>query len=163
MKITVKDLKQDRQWRATLGVSEAQFNTLLPLFTETYFTQYGARLADRKVEANIEYCIHNEEELLFYSLFSLKAGLTYDVLGVVCGMSASNAQRNQEIGVSVLERLLTKLGHLPKRKLLTVKDLEDLFQGEDSLVLDATEQRIQRPGDEVAQKETYSGKKKATR
>lgn len=96
-------------------------------------------------------------------MFSLKAGLTYDVLGVVCGMSASNAQRNQEIGVSVLERLLAKLDHLPKRKLLTVKDLEDLFQGEDRLVLDATEQRIQRPSDEAEQKETYSGKKKATR
>ena len=78
-------------------------------------------------------------------------------------MSASNAQRNQEIGVSVLERLLAKLGHLPKRKLLTVKDLEDLFQGEGSLLLDATGQRIQRPGDEGAQKDTYSGKKKATR
>jgi len=51
---------------------------------------------------------------------------------------------------------------MPKRKLLTAKDLEILFQGEDSLVIDATEQHIQRPGDQQDQKDTYSGKKNAT-
>ena len=73
MKITTKDLRQDRQWRATLGVGEAQFNTLLPLFAAAYLEQYQAALAGRKVDVNIEYCINDEEELLFYTLFSLKA------------------------------------------------------------------------------------------
>jgi len=162
MKITVSDLKQDRQWRSALGTSEAQFWALLPQFTEAYFDHYQSALADRKVEVKIEYCIDNEEDLLLFTLFSLKAGLTYDVLGIVCGMSASNAQRNQAIGVEILGLALAKLGHMPKRKLLTAKDLEILFQGEDSLVIDATEQHIQRPGDQQDQKDTYSGKKNAT-
>jgi len=163
MKITVSDLRQDRQWRAVLGVSEAQFKILLPPFTAAYYAQYQAGLADRKVDADIEYCIHTEEELLLFTLFSLKAGLTYDVLGVVCGMSASNAQRNQAIGLEILGRVLAGLGHLPERKLLTVKDLEELFRGEEGLVIDAAEQRIQRPGDKQGQADTYSGKKKRTR
>jgi hypothetical protein len=163
MKITLSDLKQDRQWRATLGVSEVQFKVLLPRFTEAYFAQYQSALADRKVDAKIEYCINSEEELLLFTLFSLKAGLTYDVLGVVCGMSASNAQRNQAIGVETLGRTLAGLGHMPKRKLLDVKDFESLFQGEDSLIMDATEQHIQRPGDKQEQKDFYSGKKNFTR
>lgn len=69
-----------------------------------------------------------------FTLFSLKAGLIYDVLDIVCGMSASNAQRNQTIGVEILGKTLEELGHMPKRKLLTVNDLEVLFQCEDSLI-----------------------------
>lgn len=162
MKITTSDLKQDRQWRAMLGVSEVQFMALLPRFATAYFTHYQSTLSDRKVDTNVEYCIHNEEELLLFTLFSLKAGLTYDVLGVVCGMSASNAQRNQAIGLNILSRTLAELGHMPKRKLLTVKELEVLFRDEDSLIIDATEQTIQRPGDKQMQKDAYSGKKNAT-
>jgi hypothetical protein len=78
MKITVNDLKQDRQWRAALGVSEAQFKTLLPPFTAAYFAQYQAGLAERKVDVNIEYCISSEEGLLLFSLFSLKIGTSHD-------------------------------------------------------------------------------------
>lgn len=162
MKIKVSDLKQDRQWRSALGVSEAQFRALLPRFTAAYFAQYQSTLTDRKVDTKIEYCINNEEELLLFTLFSLKAGLIYDVLGIVCGMSASNAQRNQTIGVEILGNTLEELGHMPKRKLLTVNDLEVLFHGEDSLIIDATEQHIQRPSDKQEQKDFYSGKKNST-
>jgi hypothetical protein len=48
---------------------------------------------------------------------------------------------------------------MPKRKLLAVKDLEALFQGEGSLIIDAAGQHIQRPGDKQEQKDFYSGKK----
>ena len=129
MTITTDDLKQNRPWRATLGVNKKQFIALLPQFTEAYFAKYNSKLSDRKVDTGIQYCIHNEEALLLFTLLSLKAGLTYDVLGVACGMSASNAQRHQAIGVEVLGQALTKRGHLPTRKLLEIKDLEHLFQG----------------------------------
>lgn len=159
MKITVKDLTQERQWRATVGMSEKQFSILLSHFKSTYCDIYKAELAKRKVEVNIDYCIKSEEELLFFTLFSLKAGLTYDVLGFVCGMNGSNAKRNQKIGLKVLAETLNKLNVMPKRNLLTVKDFEELFKGEKELIFDATEQRIQRPSDKDMQMETYSGKK----
>jgi hypothetical protein len=160
MKITTLDLKQDRQWRATLGMSEKQFFILLEYFKKAYFETYKEELAKRKVDVNIEYCIKNEEELLLFTLFSFKSGLTYDVLGFVCGMNGSNAKRNQGIGLEILIRTLTGLGVMPKRKLLTVEDFERFFKQEKDLILDATEQRIQRPSDYEQQKETYSGKKK---
>jgi len=62
---------------------------------QSYVDRDKARLSTRKVEANFGYCIANEEELLLFTLFSLKSGLTYDVLGIVCGMNGSNAKRNQ--------------------------------------------------------------------
>lgn len=160
MKFTVSDLKQNRQWRSAIGMSQKQFKVLSDLFEKSYFEHYKARLSVRKVDTNIDYCIKNEEELLLFTLFSFKSGLTYDVLGIVCGMNGSNAKRNQNIGLEILKKTLDKLGYMPKRKLLTVNDFEELFQNETDLIIDATEQRIQRQGNNEEQKETYSGKKK---
>jgi hypothetical protein len=163
MKITTADLKQDRQWRAMIGMNEKQFYTLSDAFTKAYFNTYHDTLNQRKVPVNIEYCLQNEEELLLFTLMSLKLGLTYDALGVACGMSASNALRNQNIGLAILASVLAHLGVMPKRKLLTINDFKVLFSEHKDLFMDATEQRIQRPQDKEFQKQTYSGKKKLIR
>ena len=54
------------------------------------------------------YCIKNEENLLLFTLFSLKSGLTYDVLGFVCGMNDSNAKRNQTVGLDIRKQKLNR-------------------------------------------------------
>jgi hypothetical protein len=163
MKITTADLTQDRQWRAMIGMNETQFYSLSKAFTKAYLETYHMTLSQRKVAVNIKYCLQNEEELLLFTLMSLKLGLTYDALGVACGMSASNAVRNQKIGLTILATALDHLGVMPKRNLLTSDDFKALFGEHKDLFIDATEQRIQRPQDDEFQKETYSGKKKLTR
>ena len=40
------------------------------------------------------------------TLFNLKSGLTYDLLGLVSGMDASNAKRNQDAGLAILGKAL---------------------------------------------------------
>ena len=152
MKITADYLKQDRQWRAMIGLSEKQFYSLSAAFTKAYFDSYHETLSQRKVEVNIKYCLQNEEELLLFTLMSLKLGLTYDALGVACGMSASNAVRNQKIGLAILATALENLGMMPKRNLLTIGDFKALFGEHKDLFIDATEQRIQRPQDDEFQK-----------
>lgn len=159
MKIKTSELTQERQWRATVGMNKERFFILLNYFKKAYFETYQEELYKRKVEVNIDYCIESEEDLLLFTLLSLKSGLTYDVLGVVCGMSASNAKRNQTIGLDILSKTLTHLGVMPKRNLLTVKDFKDFIKTEKDLIIDVTEQRIQRPSDPERQQETYSGKK----
>jgi len=52
---------------------------------------------------------------------------------------------------------------MPKGNFLNVKDFEDFFADEKQLIIDATEQAIQRPSDKEQQKECYSGKKKDIR
>jgi hypothetical protein len=47
------------------------------------------------------YCINNKEELLLFTLLSLKSGLTLDLLGLMCGMDGSNVKRNQLIGLEI--------------------------------------------------------------
>jgi len=106
MKLQISDLKTDREWSASTGCTKAQFEKLLLLFTKSYLELYGRPVAERQAEVEVTPCLSSEEELLFFTLFSLKVGLTYDVLGFVSGMDGSNAKRNQTLGLGVLEHTL---------------------------------------------------------
>jgi hypothetical protein len=159
MKIQVSELKTKRQWRSATGLDKQKFYELLVAYKKCYLKTYGTRLSKRKAETRIAYCIRTEEEQLFFTLFSLKSGLTYDVLGLVCGMDGANAKRNQTAGIQILTQTLENMGHFPKRQILTVADLEACFPNTDELLMDATEQRIQRSSIPQKQKEYFSGKK----
>ena len=89
MKISRLELKTERQWRSATGFNPERFDKLLPYFKQCYLETYGSELNSRQVESGLNYCIQNEEELLLFT--SLKSGLTDDLLGLVCGMDASNA------------------------------------------------------------------------
>jgi hypothetical protein len=162
MKLKISDLKTERQWRAATGFDQARFEKLLVLFTASYLNLYGKSVADRQADIEVTPSLTSEEELLFFTLFSLKAGLTYDLLGLVCGMDAANAKRNQELGLRVLEQSLARANCLPKREFKNAAEFAEYLKNEKTLIFDGTEQRTQRPGDDEAQKDNYSGKKRAT-
>jgi hypothetical protein len=163
MKIRVSDLTTERKWRAATGCDKQRFEKLLELFKKVYMEIHGQSVEERQVKTNIQYCLNSEAELLFFTLFSLKSGLTYDLLGLVCGMEASNAKRNQKAGLKVLQRIFDEFGYAPKRNFMNLKDFESYFADTEDLIIDATEQRIQRPSDKETQKQYYSGKKKLIR
>lgn len=162
MKIKIADLKTERQWRAATGFAQARFKQLLLLFTASYLKLHGKSVAERQADIEVTPSLTSEEELLFFTLFSLKAGLTYDLLGLVCGMDASNAKRNQELGLRVLEQCLATAGCLPQREFKDAAQFAEYLKNEKTLIFDGTEQRTQRPSDNALQKENYSGKKSAT-
>lgn len=163
MKLQISDLKTERQWRAATGFDQARFEKLLVLFTTSYLQLHGKSVADRQAEIAVTPSLTSEVELLFFTLFSLKAGLTYDLLGLVCGLDAANAKRNQELGLEVLEQALATANCLPKREFKDAAEFAEYLKNEDTLIFDGTEQRTQRPSDDAAQKDNYSGKKSATR
>jgi hypothetical protein len=162
MKLHYKDLKNERQWKANAGVSQKQFEILAPLFAAHYQDYFGKSLQDRQNDGTTEACLKSPEELLFFLLFSLKTGLTYDVLGFVFGMDGSNAKRNQDVAVRVLRAALLELDVMPKRDFKDVEEFEEYFKAHKVLILDGTEQRIQRPENQQVQKACYSGKKNVT-
>jgi len=51
---------------------------------------------------------------------------------------------------------------MPKRSFDTVEEFQEYFNGHKKLILDGTEQRVQRPKNKEKQKTMYSGKKKVT-
>lgn len=163
MKLQISDLNTDREWSAATGCTQTQFEKLLVLFTASYLELYQKPVAERHAEIGVTPCLTSEEELLFFTLFSLKVGLTYDVLGFVSGMDGSNAKRNQTLGLTVLEHALKKADCLPRRKFKDAAEFAECFQQEETLIFDGVEQRVQRPNDDAAQSDCYSGKKSATR
>jgi hypothetical protein len=162
MKLSISDLKTDRHWRASTGLNEKKFSELVLIFEEKYQEIFQEGFEDKKARSPMESAVQNCEELLLLTLFSLKSGLTYDLLGVVLGMDGTTAKRNQEVGIRVLKEALRETGDAPRREFKTVKAFQDYFKDNDILIIDGTEQAIERPQDNVAQKQNYSGKKKLT-
>ena len=163
MKLRISDLRTDRRWRATTGLDQSRFETLLVLFSETYYEKYGQTVAERQSEIEVSASLISEEELLLFTLFSLKSGLSYDLLGVVCGMDGANAKRNQALGLEVLEQALATAGCLPVRGFKDAVEFGEYLKNEKVLIFDGTEQRMQKPSDNEVQKSHYSGKKSVTR
>ena len=163
MKLAIKDIKNKRQWRAATGLEEHQFKKLVKLYQVSYEKKYGASVEARQAEIEVTPSLQTEEELLYFTLFSLKSGLTYDLLGLVCGMDGSNAKRNQELGLAVLKETLEAAGCAPKRGFQSAEEFSQYLKKEKTLLLDGTEQRIQRPSDSEEQRMMYSGKKKHLR
>ena len=100
MKISITDLKTERQWRATTGYDQRRFEELLLVFEQKYQDIFQEKIEEIKARSPMPSSIQNCEELLFFTLFSLhpkgawKSGLTFDVLGVVTGMDGTTAKRN---------------------------------------------------------------------
>jgi hypothetical protein len=163
MKLILADLKNDRQWAAVTGCKKAQFEKLLPWFQASYLELYGKPVVERQAALDIPPALPSEEALLFFTLFSLKTGLTYDALGFVSGMDGANAKRNQTLGLTVLQQALAKADCLPARTFATAEEFAAYFQDEPELLLDGLEQRTQRPYKHEAQTDCYSGKKSAIR
>ena len=51
-------------------------------------------------------------------------------------------------------------GSAPKREFKTIKEFQAYFKDEETLIIDGTEQQIERPKEKELQKQNYSGKKK---
>lgn len=75
-------------------------------------------------------------------------------------MDASNAKRNQQLGLDVLERTLAAAECLPRRAFKDAAEFSAYQQNETTVIIDGLEQRMQRPTDDDAQRGFYSGKKK---
>lgn len=163
MKLQIADLTTDRQWCAATGFTAAQFAKLLALFTQSYLELYGQTVATRQTELEVTPTLTSEQELLFFTLFSLKAGLTYDLLGFVSGMNASNAKRNQQLGLEVLQHTLAAAQCLPRRAFQDAAEFKLYLQNEPTIIFDGLEQRMQRPDENEAQRDFYSGKKSVIR
>lgn len=162
MKLDLETLTTERQWRSATGFSKVKFELLLVHFQESYENIYGKTIEERTSESPNSPSLTTYDNLLFFTLFSLKSGLTYDLLGFVSGMDGSNAKRNQAMGIEILKKALSKLAILPKRNFETPQEFKDYFEQNKTLIIDATEQRVQRPQDNDDQKALYSGKKKHT-
>jgi hypothetical protein len=156
-------------FRSLTGMSPTEFESLLTDFraaadrlrARTHTTRRG-QPRQRTVGAGHPFR-HDDRHRLLMALVWLRIYPTYELLGFFFGLHKRNAQLNVRAVLAVLDSLDDFPFDRPgrdRRKLSTLTQVMEAFP-QVRLVLDAKEQRVQRPqGAFDAQKPYYSGKKK---
>ena len=158
-----RKIKNERQWKSSTGLSESQFQKLASLFGQTYEFFEGVDLQQASTHLATDLLLVTYADCLFFVLFQLKNGLCYDNLGFLIGTDGTNAQRNFERYLTVLEQTLERKGVMPKRNFKNPEEFKKYLLDDKDIILDASEQPTQRPKDNEQQKAHYSGKKSVTR
>ena len=162
-------IRDDRQMKALTGLSQAQFDHLLPIFSDiyqatqqkTYDKGIESGTRRRKPGGGCKGKLPTMADKLLFVLYYYKTYPTFDVLGTQFAMARSKANENLHKLSPMLHDTLTHLDLMPDRELATPEDLKAALQGVDRLLIDATERAYHRSTDEAKQREHYSGKKTA--
>ena len=163
MSLSYKDVRNERQWKATSGLCKEDFFSLSIAFGKAYEMLQEVSLRQGSENLRQEVTLSSYADCLYFVLFQMKNGLTNDSLGVVFGMDGSVAWRNFEKYLKVLELALRLKNALPQRSFQSVEEFKKHLQGEKEITADVTEYRIERPADKQKQQANYSGKKKPIR
>ena len=156
-------------FRSLTGMNPAEFESLLLDFVAAQ-ERFRHRTATTRQNQPRQRAVgagrpfrHDDRHRLLMALVWLRIYPTYELLGFFFALHKRNAQLNVRSVLEVLDTLpdfpFDRPGH-QRRKLSTAAQVMDAFPAV-RLVIDAKEQRVQRPqGDYDAQKPYYSGKKK---
>ena len=176
--ITYERLSQRPQAaRSLLGMSLAEFDDLYAEYALAHAekqmnetkTKRGQKRRQRVVGAGAKHK-HSLKNRLVMTLFWLRAYMTYEVLGFFFELDKTNIEDNLKDILAILDEMTSFNYDHPKgkkAKLNSVKAVMDAFP-DVRLVIDAKEQRIQRPKNtkdqdgnrQDKQRPYYSGKKK---
>src|SRR5262249_47502332 len=162
-------IRDERQMKALTGLSPAQFDHLLSVFSDvyqttqqqTYETGVASGTRRRKPGGGSKGKLPTMAEKLQLVLYYYKTYPTFDVLGTQFAMARSKAHENLHKLSPILYDTLVHLKLMPYRELATPEELKAALQGVDRLLIDATERAYHRAQDDAKQREHYSGKKTA--
>ena len=162
------EIRDDRQWRALTGLSQAKFDQLLLTFTVVYQeaqqAAYAARVAagtrHRQPGGGAKGKLPTLADKLVFVLYYYKTYPTFDVLGTQFGMVRSKAHPNLYHLSRLRHTTLVRLEMLPHREFKTPAELKAALHGIDPVIIAATERAYRRSQDAATQQEHSSGKRK---
>lgn len=161
--LTYKKLKKKpSRFLALTSVTVVEFDELLPPFQRCWEADVAKRATGkprkRKVGGGRKPTLKSVEDMLLFILLYFKIYPLQEVQGTLFGMSQSQANEWVHRLTPILQTTLNEQALLPERD---PANLEQVLAEYDLLefTIDGTERRKQRPGDQVEQKEYYSGKK----
>jgi len=152
-----------REWQAVYGIDNQSFNNLVDICGESYVELKGMTY-EQMLQENPKgkfARLKSINDLIQYTLFILKSGITFDISAYLIQFDRSRAHRQFNNGINLIHYALDAEDYLPTRFFDSVNEFQSYFKDYDTIIIDATEQRIQRPQDLEYQKEAYSGKKKS--
>ena len=159
MGLAFTQLKSDREWRAATGLSAEKFNQLASLFSAIYVKKQGVTIEQAQINLAQKFCFSTTDELLFFILFCLKNPTTLTVNGLIFDIPQSTANYNFKKGLELLELCLTENAYIPAREFADKQSFLKYLSQEPILTIDVTELKVERPREDAAQNELYSGKK----
>lgn len=152
-----------RLTKALTGMSQAEFQHLLPAFEQAWHHIHAA-IPNRKraVGGGKKGKLPTAADKLAFILLYLKCYPTYDLLGFLTGRERTRCCRSVHSLLPVLEMALGRKLVLPKRKISSPEEFFQRFPEAKEVFLDGTERRVQKPRNLKKRAKLYSGKKKAT-
>ncbi len=164
-------IRDDRQMKALTGLSQGQFDHLLPVFSDiyqatqqqTYEQGVASGTRRRQPGGGSKGKLPTMADKLRFALYYFKTYPTFDVLAAQFDMARSKANENLHKLSPILYHTLVHLDLMPYRELATPKDLKAALHGMDRLLIDATERASHRSTDDATQREHYRGKKNSIR
>ena len=140
-------IRDDRQMKALTGLSQAQFDSLLPVFSaiyratqqQTYEAGLQAGTRRRRPGGGSKGKLPTMVEKLQFVLYYYKTYPTFDVLGTQFAMARSKAHEHLHKLSPMLYDTLVHLELMPDRELATPEALKAAVQGGDRRLMDATE------------------------
>src|SRR5438093_6062295 len=127
MPVSYKDIRNERQWKASTGLSKEDFFSLCAAFKKAYELLHEVSLEQGALNMNKEVVLSSYEDCLYFILFQLKTGQTYDCLGLLFGMDAPLAYR-----------LASGERALPRRSFSSVKEFENYLKADKEIIADVT-------------------------
>ena len=85
-----KIVKSERQWKSVVGVSSLQFHKLCKEFSVSFEQIYQINIQELSLNLKTEFLLPTYEDCLFFVLFQLKNGLSYDSLGLLVDTDGGN-------------------------------------------------------------------------
>ena len=158
-----RKIKNERQWKSSTGLNEEKFHQLAYYFGEKYEELNAVSISELSQNLGVNLLLKSYTDCLFFVLFQLKNGLCYDNLGLLIDTDGSNAQRNFEKYLHILEQVLDKQGVMPSRNFNNLADFKAKIGKNTEIIIDGVEHCTQRPKGYKIQKESYSGKKRDIR
>lgn len=164
-------IRDERQMKALTGLSFAEFDRLLPVFTAVYEARQQRRYEQavqagsrrRKPGGGRKSKLPTMDDKLFFVLYYFKAYPTFDQLGAKFDLARSKAHERLYELSPLLHEALVQLEMMPQREFQSVEELMQALDGIDEIIIDATERAYRRPQDAQQQQAHYSGKKNAIR
>lgn len=148
-----QNLRNDRQFSASTGLTKAEFEELFSVFKGFYKPKSKNMLTNR------EAALSDPREALFFILHYYKSYPILQNLGLYFGFSDKTASHYLDQLRPVLKATLGELSVLTQRVFGSQAEFEQAFEGIDDLIIDVSELNTQRPENEELKKSIYSGKK----
>jgi len=159
--------KKSREFLSATGMTEEEFEILLPNFALAYDKLYPkdltvegqARL--RRSGAGVTGTLATCAARLLFILVYHKTNPLQTMHGLQFGLGQPQTNYWIHRLLPVLQEALAAIGMKPERAARFVATNAETIEGGANLAIDGTERRLQRPTDPLKQREKYSGKKKA--